>query len=420
MKFILGLIFFASLSYATPLQDILDQYRKVSPSLRAQAAGVQAVHEQASAAGAYPAPELGFEYGSKAQAPGMSNAKMYYEGVTIGQEFMFPGKRAAMQNAESERFGMAQADYQAAERDGAFRVAQIYVELYMVQQRMRVLDSTIAVLSSLQESARRRFETGMTGMEDVFRLQSESARLRTDSLSLAGENRAMRIMLCANVGDATPLVISDSIRFRDEAQSLPGQDSLLNLAKQRPELASMVSGTRMAARELTAAKLRRMPDLMVQGRYMTMMGPDEWALMVGIKIPIAPWSNAESAGAKGTAQAREQEAKARVESMTLMLTQEVREAYERYSTAQSKLKQIEQDQVVAAENALRAGFTAYSNSKSDLSMTLDAVRMLLMAKEEAVMARVSLFQSILSLEKSSGVTPGTWLSETTLSQGSTL
>jgi outer membrane protein TolC len=72
---------------------------------------------------------------------------------------------------------------------------------------------------------------------------------------------------------------------------------------------------------------------------------------------------------------------------------------------------------VTAENALHSAQISYGNGKSDLTMSLDALRMSLMAKEELIMSHMSVIQSILNLEKSSGVTPGTWLLETTVSQG---
>jgi outer membrane protein TolC len=402
---------------ASPLQDLLTKYRSASPSLRAEAARVESIREQAKVSTAYPAPELGLEWGSRAVSPGMSDETMYYGGLLVGQEFMFPGKRDAMQKAENERTNMAKADYEATEKNGAFRLAQFYLEIHMAQARRVVLDSTLTVVNLIRESAQRRFETGMGTMEDLFRLKAELARLRSDSLNIMGDERAMRVMLSASLGSSAPVLVSDSIDFEDEAANLPGIDSLLILAAKRPETASMAYGKRMAAYELDAAALRKMPDFMLQGRYMSMMGPDEWSLMVGVKIPVAPWSSSEYRFAENAAKAREHEAQAREQAMAIMLGQEVKEAYARYQTAQARLKQVKEEQVVTAENALRSAQISYGNGKSDLTMSLDALRMALMAWDESVMAHMNVLQAILNLEKSAGMNPGTWLMETTVPQG---
>jgi len=271
----------------------------------------------------------------------------------------------------------------------------------------------MGTLRSLDESARRRFEIGMGGMEDVFRLQAEEARLRTDSLGLVGGERNARLMLCAYLGDSSQIEISPSIEFDDNASNIPSLDSMLTLAQNRPERKSMSSATRMAESEATSTRLRKLPDFMLQGRYMTMMGPDEFSVMLGVKVPIAPWSSAETRQAEIAAKTRIQEAAFREKNMSIMLAQEAREAMNQYETARQSLRQIQQNQVGAALNAMGASQTSYGSGKGDLSMTIDAMRMLLMAKEDEVMAKVSLFQALLNTEKASGQNPDAWLVETT-------
>lgn len=397
------------LAQTQTLQSLLQEYREASPSLKAEAFRVDALRENASRASAYPAPEISLEWGSQ--------EGMYYGGVVVGQEFMFPGKRSAMEKAEAERVPMAKADYQGVAREGEFRIASYYLEIYELQQRERILDSTVTLVNSIQESARRRFETGMGSLEEIFRLQSERTKLRSDSLNLAGKTLEMRYMLSASVGDSLAPEIPDSIAFSLESLSLPTLDSLIKLSLTKPELVSMGAEKSMAAKELHAAQLQKMPDLMVQGKYMNMMGPDEWSVMVGVKMPIAPWSSMDYRSKEKAAKAKEQEAMAREQAMKNMFREEVRQAYSRYQIAEKRSQQINKEQVTAANSAFHATQIAYASGKSDLTMSLDALRMALMSWEMAVMARTNVIQSILNLEKTAGVSPGTWLLETTLIQG---
>lgn len=410
------LIVLASSAQAARLQDMLKIYQDSSPSLQAENARIESLRAQARAAGAYPAPELGIEWGSRAVSPGMSDETMYYQGLLIGQEFMYPGKISAMRRAEESRVRMAQADSQATTRAESFRIAALYLEIQMIQQRRVVLDSAMRVLGSLQESARRSLATGMTGMEDLFRLQAEHAKLRSDSLSLAGEEQAMGAMLAGVLGSNEPLSWPTAISF--DPAPIPAPDSLLRLAQARPELASMQQGKQMAQSEAEAARLRKMPDLMVQGRYMRMMGPDEWSLMLGVQVPIAPWSISQSRASLAAAQARKREVQDRTRGMAQMIAQDLRANLARYQTAQARLQQIRQERIVTAQSALRASITAYGSGRSELTMVLDGLRMLLMAREEETMAQNTFFQALLALENAAGTSPLTWLHETTSEQGS--
>lgn len=409
---LLWTLFLLSSAMASPLQSLLERYYAHSPSLKAESFRVEAVREQARSVLSYPAPEVGFEWGSRAVSPGMSNETMFYGGLTLGQEFMFPGKRKAMEQAESERTHMAQADYKASTLDGGVRIAQVYLDLYMIQERKKLIDTTLTILRDLQESARRRFETGMSGMEEGFRIQAETSRLRSDSISLCGENQGMRIMLASAMGDTAEIPITTQISFADSQPQLPAIDSLMILALHKPELQSMSSAKRMALKESEVARLRKMPDLMLQGRYMTMMGPDEWALMVGVKVPIAPWASTESKALEASAKYREQEALAREQAMNQMIRSELHNTYARYISALSRLHLIQVEQLASAQNALQSARIAYSNGKSDLSMAIDANRMVLMAHEEFLMAKLSVLNSLLLLEKATGTPAGTWLPET--------
>lgn len=409
------LIVLASSAQAARLQDLLKIYQDSSPSLQAENARIESLRAQARAAGAYPAPELGIEWGSRAVSPGMSDETMYYQGLLIGQEFMYPGKIAAMRRAEESRVRMAQADSQATTRAESFRITALYLEIQMIQQRRVVLDSAMRVLGSLQESARRSLATGMNGMEDLFRLQAEHAKLRSDSLSLAGEEQAMGAMLAGVLGSNEPISWPTAISF--DPAPIPAPDSLLRLAQARPELASMQQGKQMAQSEAEAARLRKMPDLMVQGRYMRMMGPDEWSLMLGVQVPIAPWSISQSRASLAAAQARKREVQDRTRSMAQMIAQDLRANLARYQTAQARLQQIRQERIVTAQSALRASITAYGSGRSELSMVLDGLRMLLMAREEEAMAQNTFFQALLALENAAGTSPLTWLHETTSAQG---
>ena len=395
---------------AGSLQDLIQLFHQESPQKKAYAYAVEEAKARQASANALPAPELSLEWGNRAVSPGMSDETMYYTGVIVAQELMWPGKRGSMQKAEAQRTQMASANYSGQILQSEFQIAQYYLEIHMAQQRLLIVDSTLKTMNAILESAQRRFETGMGTLEDLFRIKAEIAKLRTDSLDLLGEERAMRAMLYASVGVASGLDLSPDIDLSDTA-FLPSLDSLEKLAASRPEIHAMQAEKRMAQFEGKNAALQKMPDLMLQGKYMNMMGPDEWSLMAGIKIPVAPWSSSDYQSKASAAKARQQASEFQTQAMRVMVIQQVKESYARYHTALAKLEQVKNEQVATAENASRAAFTAYVSGKTDLSMSLDAVRMAWMAWDEYLMAHMQVIQAILNIEKAAGVSPGTWIRE---------
>jgi outer membrane protein TolC len=159
---------------------------------------------------------------------------------------------------------------------------------------------------------------------------------------------------------------------------------------------------------------------MLQGKYMTMMGPDEWSIMAGIKIPVAPWASSEYKSKESLARSKQREAELRINAMQIMFVQQIRESYIRYNNNLAKLEQVNREQVTTAENAWQAAQIAYGSGKADLTMSLDALRMALMAWDESIMAHMQVLQSILNIEKASGVSPGTWMKENWEHEGTSL
>lgn len=399
------------------LRELIQVFHNESPQKKADASSVESILAQQEAANSLPAPELSFELGNRAVSPGMSNETMFIGGVILGQEIMWPGKRNSMQRSEFERSKMAQENFNAQLRKSEYLIAQYYLEIHMTQQRQLVIDSTLHVMSTILESAQRRFETGMGSLEDLFRIKAEIAKLHTDSLDLVGEANAMKAMLSASVGVATMVEIHPNINILDSARELPSVDSLVNLALNRPEIRSMQAEKRMSAYDEEYASFLKMPDIMLQGKYMTMMGPDEWSIMAGVKIPLAPWSSSDYKSKINVAKSRQQESELRIQAMRIMLAQQVKEAHLRYQNSLLKLEQIKTERVTTAENALRAAQVSYGSGKTDLTMSLDALRMTLMTWDDFIMAHLQVIQSILYMERSAGVSPGTWIQETYANQG---
>ena len=170
----------------------------------------------------------------------------------------------------------------------------------------------------------------------------------------------------------------------------------------------MGEGVRMNRWELAAARRAIYPDFMVEGKWMSMMGPDEWSVMAGVTLPLAPWAWGNTGGAREQGRAKVREAESRKRAMENMVAAEVRQALAGVEAARSRRDLARDATVPQAEQTLLSTESAYRAGKTEFLMLLDAYRMLFMAKEEFYMAQADLHRGHAELQRAVGGSRPDW------------
>lgn len=390
---------------APPVDSLVEEARLKNPSLKASRHRQAAAWAESNRAGAYAAPEVAVETGrANAAASHGGSESMPVNGLVVRQMLMFPGKVSAMEKAGRHQAAAYGWETETETDRLTLEVRSLYYELYMHQKKREINAENRKVMEKFVSVARTQYEAGMGKMEDILRAQTELSRLRSEDVILSRKYRGMEAMLNATL-DRPPGTPLGSIPDPDDpALPLPGVDTLESLALGlRPELKGMAEDVRMNQWESKAANRGIYPDFMMEGKWMTMEGPDEWSVMAGVSVPLAPWSYAGYRGAKESARRRLREMEEREKAMKNMVRAEIHRAAADVEAARERFELALGAMVPQAEQTLRATESSYRAGKTEFLMLLDAYRMLFMAREDLYMARAELATGWAELERSVGL-----------------
>jgi outer membrane protein TolC len=387
------------------LDGIINEALKNNPGLKAAGNKIEAAHASERYAKSLDPPQLAVEfYQAPISAfPNPFKDQMEYD-YSIQQMFPFPGKLGSMARAEQKRTEMFKADRQTREQDIVRNVKTLYFDLYLKNRQMEINHETRALVREFVDITRKQYELGMGKQSDILRAQTEISSLARDSIVLIQQRKSMEGMLNALCNRP----VTTEIGFIPEIDpALRDYDlsTLLAVAgKNRPELKSMQYGVEMQQAERSASGKEYLPDFMVRGMYKQMTSAnDDWSLMVGATIPIAPWSLGKYSAGTTRADANISGAQSELVTMKNMIASEVNDALLKMESGKERLKLSRQTAIPQAQQTLESALAAYRTGKQEFLMLIDIQRMLAMAKLDYHMAVMGLLDSQSQLERAVGL-----------------
>jgi outer membrane protein, heavy metal efflux system len=394
---------------APAVDSLVELAWKNNPGLQAAEARIAMAAAGESRARAWAPPEVAVERGTKTVGMMENLESMPMTGLLARQMIMNPGELKAMGQAEKAKASMSRHEREAARLKLAKDVRLVYWDLFMMQGQWKVNREHRRFVDRSIESARRNYEVGMGRLGDILRAQTESARLRSEGLNLAQKHAGMEAMLDALLGAPLTTPIGWIAEPNVLSAEIPPIDSLVQWGlRSRPEIAAMRDGVDMAQSENLSADRARWGNGMVEGKWMSMDGPDEWSIMAGITIPIAPWSKGTLNGKRAEAKAKVLESRAEARQMENMVRAEIREADLAVETARRLLDLAEKVTIPQADQALASAESAYRAGKMEFMMLVDMIHMAHMAHEERYMAMAKERQGWAALEYAVGSSSQAW------------
>ena len=385
------------------LQQLLREGLSANPALKAAGSKAAAVSAMAAAKKSLNPPLVAVDF-YQAPISSFPNPIAGEVDYVIQQEFPFPGKLAAMSGAEKKRSEMLLADSLTLADDLIRDVKNAYFELYLVDRQKGILRVNRDLLINFEEIARKEYEVGIGKQSDVLRAQTEISLLINDSIALEQN----RISLQAMVNALRNKPVDSSIPFVPEIQPAMVDLTFEKVGPfaeaSRPELKSMMFAARMQEAELNAAKKEYYPDFMVRGMYKQMRDfPDDWELMLGMTVPIAPWSYKKySAGTRG-AHAQVSQATYDYSTMRNEVSSQVRDALAKVHSNQAQIQVIRGTIIPQARQTLQSTVASYQTGKQDFLTLIDTERMLLDAELKYHRAVMLLLASRAALERAVGL-----------------
>jgi outer membrane protein, heavy metal efflux system len=387
------------------LNGLIDEAIRNNPSLKAAGNKIDAAKASVHYAKSLDPPQVAIEfYHAPVSAfPNPFKDQMEYD-YSIQQMFPFPGKLGSMARAKQKRTGMLTADRQTLQQDIVRNVKTLYFDLYLKNRQMEINHETRALVREFVDIARKQYELGMGKQSDILRAQTELSSLGNDSLVLVQQRKSMEGMLNALCNRP---VTTDIGLIPEIDPTMPDFElsTLLAVAeKNRPELKSMLLGVEMQKAERSAAGKEYLPDFMVRGMYKQMTSaPDDWSLMVGATVPIAPWSLGKNSAGTARGDANVKAAQGDLDNMKNMIASEVNDALLKVKSSMERLKLSKESSIPQAQQTLISAMASYKTGKEEFLMLIDIQRMLAMAKQEYHMAVMNLLDSQSQLERAVGM-----------------
>lgn len=322
----------------------------------------------------------------------------------IEQMIPFPGKISAATDAASAATQVSRFRLTAAEQTIIAELKGQLVDLSAIRRRLQLNTEQHALLEQLLGAVQTKYAVGRAQQSDVLRLSIESRKLMNERSSLERERITTEGMLNTLLGrpvDTQWKAIPDLPATRPSASL----EELLRLADQRrPELQMAEADISMAQADLTMAHKEYWPDVALGGAYSSRsMIPDSWDLMIGIKIPIAPWSIGGTSGRVEERTALLAAAQHGRTDMQRMISFEVQDQWHRMSTRWDQAEQYRRSILPESRQALDALRAAYQSSSADFLSLIDAFRMLQMLEMEWIMEEMEFQMARVALERAVGM-----------------
>ncbi len=371
---------------------------------------IQAAREQARSAGAkipqagaWDDPFVGVEF----FATPVTSANPFKDGMEtdyfIQQMIPFPGKKGLMKDAAAAGERMATQSVAAIEREIIAGVKTSYAMIYSTQKRIGVNQENQELLGQIVESVRAKYRVGVATQGDVLKAQVEFAKLQNERSALDQElasavsmmNALRAVPPATGIGPLAEIVLPE---YRGSPDSVSA-----GALESRSEILGMRNEIEMKQADVSASQREWYPDFMVRAMYKQMMDQtDQWAAMVGINIPLAPWGIGKYSGKVEENEASLRSSEQSLLEMQNMVQAQVRDAHAKVRSGWERLDRYRATILPQAEEAFQSTLAAYQTDAADFLSLLDSYRMLQMLKMEYYMVEADYASNIASLEQAIG------------------
>ena len=388
------------------LDELITEALQNNPQLRAARHQTSAAQTRVDQVTSWDAPQFGVEF---FQTPIQSFPNPVKNGMEtdyfLQQMFPFPGKLSNMGKAAEYNASMLDQGYKGLERRIIRNLKSAYYEIYLVQRKIEINAENQDLMHRFVDITSKQYEVGMGKQPDILRAQTELSTLITNGLNLQKEKRVAESMINTILSRPAnaPLGYVPEIEANIPKWTF---EQLRPLAvENRPEVRAMNFGIEMNKAELSASKREYFPDLMARVMYkdMAMTKDDFWAAMVGISIPIAPWTSGKVVSKVDENELNVKKAEEEYNNMKNMTLFEVQDALVGVQTNQNIVLLYKNTTIPQAEQTLQSTIAAYQTGKTEFLMLIDAYRMLLMSRLDYYMAVMNFMASQAQLEQAVGL-----------------
>jgi outer membrane protein TolC len=178
-----------------------------------------------------------------------------------------------------------------------------YYDLYLIEKKLQFNKENQLIINTFLSAAEAKYTVGKGMQQEVFKAQIEYSRLTNEEFILNQQKKNIYVELAGitkiKLDENTKISFADinteylldksSFDFNEK-----NSESLVNYAfNHRADLKTLQNKVLMNETDLEMAKISRLPDLTLKAGYKILPFEDKnaFTFMVGINIPIAPWTS---------------------------------------------------------------------------------------------------------------------------------
>ena len=303
----------------------------------------------------------------------------------IMQMFPGPGKLKARANLASAESRTRYLAFESAVLQTAFDLKRSFYELYFLDNRIRINEQNLSLLTELEQIARAQNESGKATLQDVLRAQIERDRVVTDLANLEDSRQPKMIAFKASLGltrnQPDPPVPA---RFNTTTPELDDDELLAIAFRRNPRLKAMESEVRTTQAEIAVAYKEKVPDFNLGVMADVKASPVMVRPLAGMTLPI--WRDKIAAGI-ARATARELAAQSRLADEQISLTVMLAEKSFAYRELTRNLALLRHQLIPKAELSVEIARAGYLSGSIRFFNLIDAQRQQLALQLEEVRAR---------------------------------
>lgn len=376
-------------THSPALEKYLQQAAQNNPELKASFNRYLASLEQVPQVGALPDPELAFGYFI---SPIETRVGPQTARFSLSQMFPWFGTLGVREQIKTYEAKARFEQFQSQRNQLFYNVKSTWYELYVINERIAIIDENIEILESLEELALQKLETAQGGQPDVLQVQIELEDLRINRSNLLDDRKVLlqqfrELLNAENIGFPEQINISPLDLPSDE-QGLRQQ-----VLTRNPGLNRLSFREQATEESIRAAQLNGLPKFGIGFDYiltdrrdlvMTDNGKDAFMARASIQIPLFRQKyRAQKQQAKLLKNAVQDE---QISKQNELIT-ELEEALRNYRNANRKLNLYEKKQINRTRQAIDILTEEYANAETDFEEILRLQRLLLeyqQAREEAL------------------------------------
>jgi outer membrane protein, heavy metal efflux system len=340
-----------------------------APELRAAKAAVGVNEAQATQAGIYDNPVLGWQ---REHSPGSDAASETVDTFALTVPVDISGRRGARRALARGELEAARSEVLRARSEIVLEAMVRFYEALAAARRAEILRGTVQRLAEAERVLTRRHQEGTVSGYERSRLEIEAELERSGLRRAEGDARVARIVLAAMLG-----LEDEKFELRGTLDTAPPR-SLTAAPGRRivrtKSLQHLRSSAESTARARESASSSWVPAFSVTGGVRAIAAPGEtrYGYIAGIAAEIPIFSRGQ--GLRAEADARRELASTRVQAAERALKLRSVRAYHELDTARLELATFERATAPGVERLERAARSGYAEGERSILELLDAER----------------------------------------------